>query len=130
MAWELSHSVDALDNALNNLLDVAMLANNGCRKSGEFLAVCYAENQTDFDKPNWERKYKRALLSALKIQRWFGWEGVVNEIFAYAVETIRTTDNGGHNLYLCKSGCHTIPFHRAEDLECHLDVQYNKFLRG
>lgn len=112
MVWSWSHSNEALDNAYNNLLDIADKANSGNIKSVEFLVVCYAENKTDFNRKGWEKTYKKHLREAYRGSKSWGFNGIAEEIWSQACD-IALCDNGGHNCYLCSHGCHTVPFERV-----------------
>ena len=99
MAWEWSHTEQAIDDARENLNDLDQ----------SDLCVIFAEwaawngHGGNFS----ERKYERALLKAKRLPS----DVLVDFIWA-RMENLRLCDNGGGHAWTCPYGCHTVPFTR------------------
>lgn len=120
MAWEWSHTVEAYQNARNNLaqLDRGTLeiiyaewrANQTRHSAG--VPQCIIDGNGVFD----ERRYSRALNSThLKTMPL---DILIETIWEW-VEQYRTCSNGGWECYLCPYGCgpHCVSFDSSNDLE-------------
>ena len=105
MAWEISHTAEAMFNARNNT----------ARLDSETLAVIWAEQKMhdimgDENVPfkAWNRRYVSLLLRGRKKVQQFR-DAIVNDIFEWA-ELHGTCSNGGFQMWLCADGCHTVSF--------------------
>lgn len=105
MAWEWSHTEEAYINAYNNL----------CQLSEDDLIVIWSEIKSssrdeyfnydlDLDLYNDYYKLAKSLINFNKKPI------LINEIWTFASEELKTCDNGGFNAYLCPYGCHTVSF--------------------
>lgn len=111
MAWELSWGLcdtrfyDTLDN-------YAERANAGDKTAIAWLVICFAENvavmrdsyRTDLNM----REYKRALKIGYRMVVQKQSHQIADAIACWVQDEIRTTDNGGFNVWACPFGCHTI----------------------
>jgi len=101
MAWEWSHTAEGIEGARQRLE----------RKGLTWLRECHAENcaavpetdgarapALDLDRYAFELRHARDLC-----------RDVLVDAIWRAAEEIRTCDNGGHALWMCPWGCHTVP---------------------
>lgn len=106
--WTCSHTIEAWDNARENLY----------RKTDhpEFLIEAYAEIRTYEDMG--EDAYNQcnhaefsSIYSAYEHEARcdISEDNLVEFIFEWA-NNFNTCDNGGWNLYVCPDGCHTVSF--------------------
>lgn len=109
MAWSWSHSNEGVDNAEANLralpketLEIIFAEWRAAQSKGGIIEDCNA-----FD----ERKYNRALIHAKKLD-----DGFIAASCACCQMKSATCDNGGHEAWLCPSGCgcHTVPISSKE----------------
>jgi len=127
MAWELSHAPEALAGARDRLY----------KKPIGWLLVCLAENKAQifgevdedgdpvadyFCLETYELEYEK-LKQTDKENKAEGVgpqsrkDNLAEAIWKYAEEDIRTTDNGGRNMHMCFSGCHSIAFPKQDMLD-------------
>jgi hypothetical protein len=125
MAWEWLHSQEAYDNLrfnMESLVESGLAwfgddtTPNGSLqnlKDLEFCVESWAEcklvsegkicNVENFDV---------AFMKGMELIQFNG-EFFVDSWFEM-VESIRLCSNGGHNAYVCPTGCHTLPFEKIE----------------
>jgi hypothetical protein len=105
MAWELSHSADALCNARRNIR--ALPTETIIEALAEINASTQSESgshyELDADKFNAEVARLTAENKRLHLH-----EVIADEVWTWAIETGRTTDDGGFNLLVCPYGCHEV----------------------
>ena len=118
MAWSWSHTEEAYQNAYNNLENL----------SREDLEIIYAEICTSMkinvkarseyiteDTNSFNETYYEYFLEKAKNKP--SGDILVNGIWDYMSEELRTCDNGGFNAHCCPYGCHTVSFDENKEEE-------------
>lgn len=98
MAWEWSHTPEALEDARLNLHD---LPRNILKDIYAEWRVLEYTGKTDLGAYYTERKKARSLPNDVLAD--FIWERASEK---------RTCSNGGFDCWVCPHGCHTVPFSR------------------
>lgn len=107
MAWNWSHTQQAYDNAYKNLSELP----------NDDLIIIWSEiksynlneyNLISFDEDLYNEKIKecKQIINNLSGNM----EPIIDDIWQFASEELRTCDNGGFNAWLCPYGCHTVSF--------------------
>jgi hypothetical protein len=115
MAWEWSHSAEAYDNVRTAI--AAMPAEELIEIKLEWLAYCDKrisdEDRQHGEPANFRRTEKRKAYWQGHCEK-MGTEHLADDIYDMA-ENHATCDNGGHDMWVCPYGCHTVPASSEDD---------------